>query len=43
VVSDSDGELIARAHPVTVRDGRIVHLDGYDEPNAALAAAALER
>jgi ketosteroid isomerase-like protein len=26
------------AHVVTVRDGRIVQLDGYDDPDAALAA-----
>ena len=26
------------AHVVTIRDGRIVRLDGYDDPDAALAA-----
>ncbi len=30
------------AHVVTIRDGRIVRLDGYDEPEAALHAAGLE-
>jgi len=30
------------AHVVTIRDGRIVRLDGYDEPQAALSAVALE-
>jgi ketosteroid isomerase-like protein len=29
------------AHVVTIRDGRIVRLDGYDEPDAALAAVGL--
>ena len=29
------------AHVVTVRDGRIVRLDGYDEPDKALAAVRL--
>ena len=29
------------AHVVTVRDGRIVRLDGYDEPDRALAAVGL--
>jgi ketosteroid isomerase-like protein len=29
------------AHVVTVRDGRIVRLDGYDEPDEALAAVGL--
>ena len=29
------------AHVVTVRDGRIVRLDGYDEPDQALAAVGL--
>jgi ketosteroid isomerase-like protein len=28
------------AHIATVRDGRIVRLDGYDEPSAAMAAFA---
>jgi ketosteroid isomerase-like protein len=32
-------DLDARvAHVVTIRDGRIVQLDGYDDPDAALAA-----
>ena len=26
-------------HVLTIRDGRIVRLDGYEEPEAALAAA----
>jgi uncharacterized protein len=29
------------AHVVTVRDGKIVRLDGYEEPDAALAAVGL--
>jgi len=29
------------AHVVTIHDGRIVRLDGFDEPDAALAAAGL--
>jgi ketosteroid isomerase-like protein len=29
------------AHVVTIRDGRIVKLDGYDQPEAALSAAGL--
>ena len=29
------------AHVVSVRDGRIVRLDGYDEPDKALAAVGL--
>jgi ketosteroid isomerase-like protein len=29
------------AHVVTIRDGKIVRLDGYDEPDAALAAVGL--
>jgi ketosteroid isomerase-like protein len=29
------------AHVVTVRDGKIVRLDGYDQPDAALAAAGV--
>jgi ketosteroid isomerase-like protein len=29
------------AHVVSVRDGRIVRLDGYDEPDKALAAVRL--
>lgn len=29
------------AHVVTIRDGRITRLDGYDEPTAALAAVGL--
>ena len=31
------------AHVVTIRDGRIVRLDGYDDPDAALAAIRLVR
>jgi ketosteroid isomerase-like protein len=37
---DVDAEI---AHVVTIRDGRIVRLDGYDEPDAALAAVGLAR
>jgi ketosteroid isomerase-like protein len=29
------------AHVVTIRDGRIVSLDGYDDADAALAAVGL--
>src|SRR5437879_8589246 len=29
------------AHVVTIRDGKIVRLDGYDQPDAALAAAGV--
>jgi ketosteroid isomerase-like protein len=29
------------AHVVTIRDGKIVRLDGYDEPDNALAAVGL--
>jgi uncharacterized protein len=37
-------DLAARiAHVVTIRDGKIVRLDGYDEPENALAAAGLEQ
>ena len=32
---DVGGEI---GHVVTIRDGKIVHLDGYDEPDAAIAA-----
>ena len=35
---DVEAEL---AQVVTVRDGKIVRLDGYDEPDAALAAVGL--
>jgi ketosteroid isomerase-like protein len=35
---DVAGEI---AHVVTVRDGRIVRLEGYDDPDAALAAVGL--
>jgi ketosteroid isomerase-like protein len=35
-------EVAARiAHVVTVRDGKVVRLDGYDEPDKALAAVGL--
>jgi uncharacterized protein len=35
-------EVAARiAHVVTIRDGRIAQLDGYDDPDAALAAAGV--
>jgi ketosteroid isomerase-like protein len=41
-VSGSEIDVAARiAHVVTVRDGRIVRLDGYDEPDKALAAVGL--
>ena len=33
-----DGEI---AQVVTVRDGRIVRLDGYEEPDDALAAVGV--
>jgi ketosteroid isomerase-like protein len=36
---DLDAEV---AHVVTVRDGRIVRLDGYEQPEAALSAVGLE-
>ncbi len=36
---DLDAEI---AHVVTIRDGRIVRLDGYDQPQAALRALGLE-
>jgi ketosteroid isomerase-like protein len=36
---DLDAEI---AHVVTIRDGRIVKLDGYDAPEAALRALGLE-
>ena len=29
------------AHVVTIRDGKILRLDGYDEPHAALSAVGL--
>jgi ketosteroid isomerase-like protein len=35
---DIDAEI---AHVVTIRDGRIVRLDGYEEPAAALQATGL--
>jgi hypothetical protein len=35
---DVDAEI---AHVVTIRDGRIVRLDGYEEPAAALEAAGV--
>ena len=31
------------AHVVTIRDGKIVRLDGYDSPEAALGAVGLEQ
>jgi ketosteroid isomerase-like protein len=31
------------AHIITIRDGKIVRLDGYDEPDNALAAAGLSQ
>jgi ketosteroid isomerase-like protein len=37
---DVDAEI---AHVVTIRDGRIVRLDGYDEPANALAAVGLSQ
>ena len=41
-VSGSEIDVAARiAHVVTVRDGRILRLDGYDEPDKALAAVGL--
>jgi ketosteroid isomerase-like protein len=36
---DLDAEI---AHVVTIRDGRIVKLDGYDAPGAALSAVGLD-
>src|SRR5262245_47113472 len=36
---DLDAEI---AHVVTIRDGRIVKLDGYDTPEAAMRAVGLE-
>jgi ketosteroid isomerase-like protein len=36
---DLDAEI---AHVVTIRDARIVKLDGYDAPEAALSAVGLE-
>jgi len=36
---DLDAEI---AHVVTIRDGRIIKLDGYDAPEAALSAVGLE-
>jgi ketosteroid isomerase-like protein len=36
---DLNGEI---AHVLTIRDGRIVKLDGYDTPEAALNAVGLE-
>jgi uncharacterized protein len=35
---DLDAEI---AHVVTIRDGRIVRLDGYEEPEAAMSAVGL--
>jgi ketosteroid isomerase-like protein len=35
-----EGEI---AHVVTIRDGRIVKLDGYDAPEAALSAVGMEQ
>jgi ketosteroid isomerase-like protein len=41
-VPGGEVDVAARiAHVVTVRDGRIVRLDGYDEPDKALAAVGL--
>jgi ketosteroid isomerase-like protein len=37
---DVDTEI---AHVVTIRDGHIVRLDGYDQPDAALAAVGITR
>jgi ketosteroid isomerase-like protein len=37
---DLDAEI---AHVVTIRDGRIVKLDGYDAPEAALSAVGVEQ
>ena len=37
---DLDAEI---AHVVTIRDARIVKLDGYDAPEAALGAVGLEQ
>ena len=37
---DLDAEI---AHVVTIRDDRIVKLDGYDAPEAALSAVGLEQ
>jgi len=31
------------AHIITIRDGKIVRLDGYDEPDNALGAAGLSQ
>ena len=31
------------AHVVTIQEGRIMRLDGYDEPDAAMAAVGLAR
>ena len=36
---DLDAEI---AHVLTIRDGRIVKLDGYDTPEAALSAVGLD-
>jgi uncharacterized protein len=36
---DLEGEI---GHVVTIRDGKIVKLDGYDAPEAALSAVGLE-
>ena len=37
---DLEGEI---AHVVTICDGRIIKLDGYDAPEAALSAVGLEQ
>ena|SRR5437870_4754744 len=37
---DLEGEI---AQVITIRDGRIVKLDGYDEPEAALNAVGVEQ
>jgi ketosteroid isomerase-like protein len=37
---DLEGEI---AHVVTFRDAKIVKLDGYDQPEAALSAVGLEQ
>jgi ketosteroid isomerase-like protein len=42
-VSGGEVDLNAEiAHVVTVRNGRIVRLDGYEEPDAALAAVGIK-
>ena len=37
---DLEGEI---AHVVTIRDAKIVKLDGYDAPEAALSAVGVEQ